>query len=46
MGGNFLTSGYYANTVGQYVNEEVIRKHIENQGRPQKKCTRKFTQIN
>ncbi len=31
-GGNFWTSGYYANTVGQYGNEEVIRKYIENQG--------------
>jgi REP element-mobilizing transposase RayT len=32
-GGNFWTSGYYANTVGQYGNEEVIRKYIENQGK-------------
>lgn len=32
-GGNFWTSGFYANTVGQYANEEVIRKYIENQGR-------------
>ena len=31
-GGNFWTSGYYANTVGQYGNEEVIQKYIENQG--------------
>ena len=31
-GGKFLTSGYYANTVGQYANEEVIRKYVENQG--------------
>ena len=31
-GGNFWTSGYYANTVGQYANEEVIRKYIESQG--------------
>ena len=31
-GGNLWTSGYYANTVGQYANEEVIRKYIENQG--------------
>ena len=31
-GGNFWTIGYYANTVGQYANEEVIRKYIENQG--------------
>ena len=27
-GGNFWTSGYYANTVGQYGNEEVIRKYM------------------
>ena len=25
-GGKFWTSGYYANTVGQYASEEVIRK--------------------
>ncbi len=31
-GGKFWTSGYYANTVGQYANEEVIRKYVENQG--------------
>lgn len=27
------TSGYYANTVGQYGNKDVIRKYIENQGK-------------
>jgi putative transposase len=32
-GGNFWTSGYYANTVGQYGNAEVIRKYVENQGK-------------
>ena len=32
-GGNFWTSGYYANTVGQYGNKEVIMKYIENQGK-------------
>ena len=32
-GGNFWTSGYYVNTVGQYTNEEVIRKYVENQGK-------------
>lgn len=36
-GGNLWTSGYYANTVGQYGNEEVIRKYVENQGRKYKK---------
>jgi len=34
-GGNFWTSGYYVNTVGQYGNEEVIKKYIENQGKQQ-----------
>lgn len=32
-GGKFWTSGYYANTVGQYANEEVIRKYVESQGK-------------
>ena len=32
-GGSFWTSGYYANTVGQYSNEEVIRKYVANQGK-------------
>ena len=36
-GGNFWTSGYYANTVGQYGNEEVIRKYVENQGKQEYK---------
>ncbi len=31
-GGNFWTSGYYVNTVGQYANEEVIQRYIQNQG--------------
>ena len=31
-GGNFWTSGYYVNTVGQYANEDVIQKYIQNQG--------------
>ena len=31
-GGNFWTSGYYVNTVGQYTNEEVIKKYVESQG--------------
>ena len=33
-GGNFQTSGYYANTIGLNVNKEVISKYIENQGKP------------
>ena len=32
-GGNFWTSGYYANTVGQYGNMDVIKKYVESQGR-------------
>ncbi len=31
-GGEFWTSGYYANTVGQYSNEEVIKAYVKNQG--------------
>lgn len=34
-GGNFWTAGYYVNTVGQYANEDVILKYIQNQGEPQ-----------
>jgi putative transposase len=32
-GGNFWTSGYYANTVGHYGNAEVIKRYVENQGK-------------
>ena len=39
-GGNFWTSGYYANTVGQYANEEVIKKYVESQGKDNK-----YTQV-
>ena len=31
-GGNLWTSGFYANTVGQFANEDVIKKYIQNQG--------------
>lgn len=31
-GGALWTSGYYANTVGQYASEETIRKYVKNQG--------------
>lgn len=34
-GGSFWTSGYYINTVGQYANEEVIKKYVQNQGNNQ-----------
>ena len=32
-GGNLWTSGYYANTVGRYGNEEVIKDYVKNQGK-------------
>ncbi|GAB1858052.1 hypothetical protein MHTCC0001_28890 [Flavobacteriaceae bacterium MHTCC 0001] len=31
-GGKFWTSGFYANTVGQYANEEVVRAYVKHQG--------------
>jgi REP element-mobilizing transposase RayT len=40
-GGNFWTSGYYVNTVGQYGNEDVIQKYIHNQGE-EKNVYKKF----
>ena len=32
-GGNFWTSGYYANTVGRYGNETVIQEYVKEQGK-------------
>ncbi|MCB0453801.1 MAG: IS200/IS605 family transposase [Aequorivita sp.] len=32
-GGNFWSSGFYANTVGLYASKEVIKKYIEGQGK-------------
>ena len=32
-GGKFWASGYYANTVGQYGNEDLIRRFVEDQGK-------------
>ena len=32
-GGKFWASGYYVNSVGQYANEEVIKKYLQNQGK-------------
>ena len=32
-GGNLWTSGFYVNTVGQFANEDVIKKYIQNQGK-------------
>lgn len=31
-GGQFWSSGYYVNTVGQYANEETIKNYISTQG--------------
>jgi REP element-mobilizing transposase RayT len=36
-GGSLWSSGYYANTVGQYANEEMIIKYVKNQGREYEK---------
>ncbi len=35
-GGILWTSGFYANTVGQFANEDVIKKYIQNQGKDMK----------
>lgn len=35
-GGQFWTDGYYINTVGQYANEETIKKYIKGQGSNEK----------
>ena len=32
-GGEFWSKGYFISTVGQYTNEEVIRRYVHNQGR-------------
>ena len=32
-GGEFCTKGYFINTVGQYANEEVIKRYVLNQGK-------------
>ena len=32
-GGEFWTKGYFVSTVGQYTNEEVIKKYVNNQGK-------------
>ena len=36
-GGNFWTSGYYANTVGSHGTEEVIQQYVQKQGKAYKK---------
>ena len=35
-GGNFWTSGYYANTVGLYGSKDVIKNYVLNQGKEKK----------
>ena len=32
-GGEFWTKGYFISTVGQYTNEEVMKKYVSNQGK-------------
>lgn len=39
-GGHFWTSGFYMNTVGQYANEEVIKRYVQNQGGQYKRIHR------
>ena len=39
-GGNIWTSGYYANTVGQYGNEKVIKEYVQKQGNDYKQIYR------
>ena len=36
-GGNFWTSGYYANTVGSHGTEDVIQQYVQKQGKVYKK---------
>jgi len=36
-GGSLWSSGFYANTVGQYANEETIINYVKNQGKKYKK---------
>ncbi len=39
-GGHFWTSGFYMNTVGQYANEEVIKRYVQKQGMEYKQIHR------
>ena len=39
-GGEFWTSGYYINTVGQYANEQVIQRYVKDQGKIYKRVHR------
>ena len=40
-GGQFWSDGYYINTVGEYANEEVIQRYIQEQGN-EKNTYKKF----
>ncbi|MDP1677299.1 MAG: transposase [Bacteroidota bacterium] len=43
-GGHIWTSGYYANTVGQYGNEKVIQQYVQSQGKHYKRIlTQQFS---
>jgi REP element-mobilizing transposase RayT len=39
-GGQFWTSGYYINTVGQYANAKVIQQYVKDQGKTYKQIHR------
>lgn len=39
-GGNFWTSGFYVNTVGQYGSLDQVQKYVENQGKKYSKIYR------
>jgi putative transposase len=39
-GGNLWTSGFYANTVGQYGNEKILKEYVQKQGKEYKQLYR------
>jgi len=39
-GGNLWTSGFYANTVGQYGNEKILKEYVQAQGNDYKQLYR------
>ena len=41
-GGNLWTSGFYANTVGMYSSQDVIRQYIRNQGKNDKEYVKLY----
>ena len=44
-GGHLWTSGFYANTVGQYASEDTIKKYVQNQGKTYTKIYSRFVSI-